>query len=163
VGRRVFVISTTNSRGLSSRFSRQEPLFSIQVPPQLFSWGWVYRVPYAIILRKSCSARNRTRDLWICSHEFWPLDYRGGTYEYIPYRNQLYTLRISYLLFHVLKCTRILSNMNLKIYVRFEVFRAVTMKNGVFWDVTPCGSCKNRRFGGTFGISSQRASVASYI
>jgi hypothetical protein len=22
------------------------------------------------------------------------------------------------------------------------------MKNGVFWDVTPCDSCKNRRFGG---------------
>jgi hypothetical protein len=22
-------------------------------------------------------------------------------------------------------------------------------KNGVIWDVTPCGSCKNRRFGGT--------------
>jgi hypothetical protein len=34
-------------------------------------------------------------------------------------------------------------------YVRFEVFTAVTMQNGVFWDVTPCGSCKNRRFGGT--------------
>jgi hypothetical protein len=33
--------------------------------------------------------------------------------------------------------------------VRFEVFRAVTMQNGVFWDVTPCGPCKNRRFGGT--------------
>jgi hypothetical protein len=30
--------------------------------------------------------------------------------------------------------------------VRFEIFTAVTMKNGVFWDVTPCGSCKNRRF-----------------
>jgi hypothetical protein len=30
--------------------------------------------------------------------------------------------------------------------LRFEVFMAV---NGVFWDVTPCGSCKNRRFGGT--------------
>jgi hypothetical protein len=28
--------------------------------------------------------------------------------------------------------------------VRFEVFTAVTMKNGVLWDVTPCGSCKNR-------------------
>jgi hypothetical protein len=24
-----------------------------------------------------------------------------------------------------------------------------TMKNGVFWDVTPYGSCKNRRFGET--------------
>jgi hypothetical protein len=32
-------------------------------------------------------------------------------------------------------------------YARFEVFTAVTKKNGVFWDVTPCGSCKNRRFG----------------
>jgi hypothetical protein len=23
------------------------------------------------------------------------------------------------------------------------------LKNDVFWDVTPCDSCKNRRFGGT--------------
>jgi hypothetical protein len=37
----------------------------------------------------------------------------------------------------------------INIHVRFEVFTAVTMKNGVFWNVTPCGSCKNRRFGGT--------------
>jgi hypothetical protein len=28
-------------------------------------------------------------------------------------------------------------------YLRFKVFMAVTMKNGVFWDVTPYGSCKN--------------------
>jgi hypothetical protein len=34
-------------------------------------------------------------------------------------------------------------------YVRFEGFTAVSMKNGVFWDVTPCGSCQNRYFGGT--------------
>jgi hypothetical protein len=38
----------------------------------------------------------------------------------------------------------------IKIYcVRSEAIMAVTMKNGVFWDVTPCGSCKNRRFGET--------------
>jgi hypothetical protein len=41
--------------------------------------------------------------------------------------------------------------------IRFEVFMAVTMKNGVFWEVKPCFSCKNR-----LGTSSQRASVASY-
>jgi hypothetical protein len=29
-----------------------------------------------------------------------------------------------------------------KTCVRFEVFTVVTMKNGAFWDVTPCGSCK---------------------
>jgi hypothetical protein len=34
------------------------------------------------------------------------------------------------------------------VYVRFEIFTAVTIKNGVFWDVTPCGSCKNGHFGG---------------
>jgi hypothetical protein len=37
----------------------------------------------------------------------------------------------------------------LNVGVRFEVFKVVTMKNGVFWDVTPCGSSKNRRLGGT--------------
>jgi hypothetical protein len=35
-------------------------------------------------------------------------------------------------------------------FVRFEVFTAVTMKNVIFWDATPCGSCKNRRFGATW-------------
>jgi hypothetical protein len=29
------------------------------------------------------------------------------------------------------------------------------MKNGVFWDVTPCGSCRNRRFGGTYRLLHQ--------
>jgi hypothetical protein len=33
--------------------------------------------------------------------------------------------------------------------LRSEVFTAVTMKNGIFWDVTLCGSCKNWHFGGT--------------
>jgi hypothetical protein len=33
--------------------------------------------------------------------------------------------------------------------VRFEVFTTVTMKNAIFWDVMPCGSCKNLCFGGT--------------
>jgi hypothetical protein len=42
-----------------------------------------------------------------------------------------------------------LSNQHLRRNVRAEVFKAVTMKNAVFLDVTPCGSCKNRRFGGS--------------
>jgi hypothetical protein len=29
------------------------------------------------------------------------------------------------------------------------------MKKGVFWDVTPCGSCKNRCFGGTYRLLHQ--------
>jgi hypothetical protein len=41
------------------------------------------------------------------------------------------------------------------VYIRFEVFTAVTMKNVVFWVVTPCGSFKNRRFGGTWRLLHQ--------
>jgi hypothetical protein len=31
----------------------------------------------------------------------------------------------------------------------------ISLKNGVFWDVTPCGSYKNRRFGGTWRLLHQ--------
>jgi hypothetical protein len=40
-------------------------------------------------------------------------------------------------------------------HVRFEVFTAVTMKKGVFWGVMLCGSCKNRRFEGTWRFLHQ--------
>jgi hypothetical protein len=40
------------------------------------------------------------------------------------------------------------------ICVRFEVFTAVTMKNAIVWDVTPCDCRKNGRFGGTLLPSS---------
>jgi hypothetical protein len=35
----------------------------------------------------------------------------------------------------------------------FEI--VITLKNGVFWDVTPCGCCKNRSFGGTWRLLHQ--------
>jgi hypothetical protein len=35
-----------------------------QVAPQLYSRGWVDPVPDPLLLRKSGSAENRTRDLW---------------------------------------------------------------------------------------------------
>jgi hypothetical protein len=40
------------------------------------------------------------------------------------------------------------------VYVRFEVFSAVTMKKAVFWDVAAC-RCVNRRFGGTYRLHLQ--------
>jgi hypothetical protein len=36
--------------------------------------------------------------------------------------------------------------------LRFYVLAAVTMKNAVFWYITPFGSCKNRRFGGAYRL-----------
>jgi hypothetical protein len=47
------------------------------------------------------------------------------------------------------------SGNNIVIYVRFEAFTAVTMKNVVFWDVALCMSCVNRRFGGTYSLHLQ--------
>jgi hypothetical protein len=55
--------------------------FFFQAVPQLYSRGWVDPVPDPLLLRKSGSAGNRTRDLWICSQELWPLAHRGGRYN----------------------------------------------------------------------------------
>jgi hypothetical protein len=41
------------------------------------------------------------------------------------------------------------------LYWRFEVFTAVSMKNGIFWNVTPCDSYKNRCFGGMYRLLHQ--------
>jgi hypothetical protein len=46
--------------------------------------------------------------------------------------------------------------------VRFEVFKVVTMKNGIFWDVALCGSCKNRHVSLCGSCKNRRVSVASY-
>jgi hypothetical protein len=40
--------------------------------------GWVDPVPELLLLRKSGSVGNRTRNLWVWSQEDWPLDHRGG-------------------------------------------------------------------------------------
>jgi hypothetical protein len=40
-------------------------------------------------------------------------------------------------------------------YIRFEVFTTITMKNAVFGDVKPCGSCNNQRFVGTYRLHHQ--------
>jgi hypothetical protein len=37
---------------------------------------------------------------------------------------------------------------------------AVTMKNDVFWDVAPCRSCVNRRFGGTYRLHLQGRKIS---
>jgi len=36
------------------------------------------QIPDPLLLRKSGSAGDRTRDLCICSQKLWPLDHRGG-------------------------------------------------------------------------------------
>jgi hypothetical protein len=41
------------------------------------------------------------------------------------------------------------------LFERFEVFTAVTIKKAIFWDVMPCGSCKNRHFRGTYRLHHQ--------
>jgi hypothetical protein len=40
-------------------------------------------------------------------------------------------------------------------HVIYEVFRAVTRKDAVFWDINLCGSRKNQRFGGTYHLHHQ--------
>jgi hypothetical protein len=45
---------------------------------------------------------------------------------------------------------------NIILLVRLDVLTEATMKNSVFWDVTPCDSYKNLRFGETYQLHHQR-------
>jgi hypothetical protein len=66
------------------RISWPEPLLFLSNSSSLCSRGWVDPVPDPLLLRKSGSAGSRTRNLWICSQELWPLDHRGRhIYSYI--------------------------------------------------------------------------------
>jgi hypothetical protein len=68
---------------------RSRYVFSL-VAPQLYSRGWVDSVPNPLLLRKSGSAGNQTRDLWICRQNLWPVGHRGSHTDY----NALTTLTI---------------------------------------------------------------------
>jgi hypothetical protein len=72
------------------------------------------------MLSLSLGSKNKPRSSFTLEIEASNMFIRNGSWTYIPEdrRKEGTCLQI----------------------VRFEVFTAATMKNGVFWDVTPCGS-----------------------
>jgi hypothetical protein len=72
------VVSATDPHGRILCFLDRSRYYFFLVAPQLYSWGWVDPVPDPLLLGKSGSEGNRTRDLWICSQVLWPRDHRGG-------------------------------------------------------------------------------------
>jgi hypothetical protein len=87
------VVSATDPQGRNFNFLDWSRYYFFQVAPQLSSWGWVDHVPDPLLLRKSGSAGNLTRDPCICSQKLWPLDHRGGQLE-VPCLRNLITHRI---------------------------------------------------------------------
>jgi hypothetical protein len=95
------------------------------------------------------SVRGRTLDRWQCylTHTAWSL------YAKVVYISILNS------------CS---SGIKYYILVKFEVFKAATMKNFIFLDVTPCGSWKNEHFGRTHELHHQgnknlRARYLAYV
>jgi hypothetical protein len=64
-----YVVSVTDPYGLILGFLDRSHYFYFQVAPQLYSRGWLDPVPDPLLLRKSGSVGNRTRDLCFCSQE----------------------------------------------------------------------------------------------
>jgi hypothetical protein len=124
-------------------------------------------VPDLLLLRKSGSAGNRTRTsgseghgviyyiqiMRICctGNEGSSSETSVETYLFhgIIYKDRIiFTLTaVGILNFSYAKFSR--TSVHSQYYVRFKDFPAVAIKNAVFWDTMPYGSCKNRRFGGT--------------
>jgi hypothetical protein len=73
------VVSVTDPYGRNLGFLDWSRYYFFQTNPQLYSQRWVDPVPDPLLLHGI--AGSRTRDLWICSQELWPLDYRGGLPE----------------------------------------------------------------------------------
>jgi hypothetical protein len=75
------------------------------------------------------------------------LSFHGGDYEkccLLGYKNPVRTSQET----HYFSATGPSRLMLCKIWV----FTAVAMMNAVFWDVSPCGSCKNRHLGGIYRL-----------
>jgi hypothetical protein len=76
------LVPTIADRGVASsaqRIPRPYSRFSRPEPPLFLPSS------SSIVLTRLCGPRsrptgNRTLDLWICSQEHWPLDYRGGLF-----------------------------------------------------------------------------------
>jgi hypothetical protein len=75
----VDLVRTDVSEELSASFIRVTRIGELGTTLAVTSnRGSVDRVPDPLLLRKSDSAGNRARDLWICGQEILPLDHRGG-------------------------------------------------------------------------------------
>jgi hypothetical protein len=68
---------------ISDGFLDRSRYIFFQAATQLCSRGWVVPVPNPLLHRKSGSTENRTRDLWICRQELWPLDHSGRPLPFI--------------------------------------------------------------------------------
>jgi hypothetical protein len=79
--RQYFVVSTTDLHGRILGFLDRSRYLLLQVPPQLYSRGWVDPVPDPLLLRLYYSAGNRIWNLWICSQEIWPSVARNSDHE----------------------------------------------------------------------------------
>jgi hypothetical protein len=71
------VACATVPHGHYLHFLDRSRYFSFQAAVLLSSWVWVDPVLNPLLVRKSNCAMNRSRDLWNCSQELWPLDHRG--------------------------------------------------------------------------------------
>jgi hypothetical protein len=126
--------------------------------------------PYQIVTTFLCNvSRNAGKEWSVCTaiHNLLEADWQSG--QSVSLSEPLWGSRNSTspffngnFFFHLVRrplwredgtviCSRVYSDQGQG--VRIEVFTAVTMKNAVFWDVTPYGPCKNRRFGGTWSLS----------
>jgi hypothetical protein len=81
------VVSVTNSSGRILGYLDRSHSYFFEGAPQLYSRDWVDSVPDPLFLRKYANAENRTRDVWICNQEIWPLDNRGGHVSFIVSKN----------------------------------------------------------------------------
>jgi hypothetical protein len=101
----------------------------------LLQWDWLKFIP--CLPQVACSDSNRYTSSFIVRIEDFTAEEFVASIIRVKRTNELVRA-----LAVTSNWSRLLRNAD---YVRSQVFFAVTMKNVIFWDFTPCGSSKNRR------------------
>jgi hypothetical protein len=71
------VVSVSDPYGRILVLLHRSRYFLFQAAPQLYSRGLVDSILEPLLLKEFDSAGTRTRDIWLCSQQLWPLHHRG--------------------------------------------------------------------------------------
>jgi hypothetical protein len=126
-------VSTMHSYGSFLGFLYWSHYYFFQVAPQLYSRDWVESIPDPLLLRKSGSAMNQTWDLWICSHELWPLDHRGNLINTIMTNKQKKYCWQNSKLTHSVACQRSKTKVNIGHKEETWISIAVSTTTTQYW------------------------------
>jgi hypothetical protein len=126
------VFSVANPHGRNFDFLDRSRYYFFLVAPQLSLRGWVDHVPDPLLLTKSGTAGNRTRNPCICGQKLKPPDHTGGRTIVL----QRYSCFILFTAIVTLKSilNPDIHNLNLPVLLHFMLGHLAWFRSEIIWN-----------------------------